>query len=58
MLMDLVKICFGEYYVTVRPAIFTDDNRKANGPTPDVLALKGSRIAVANEMSDTAIIQA
>jgi phage/plasmid-associated DNA primase len=56
--MGLIKMCFGDYYTTISPALFTDDNTKANGPTPDLLALKGARIAVANEMRDNATINA
>ena len=56
--MDLVKQCFGDYFTTITTALFTEDNNKANGPSPDLHMLKGARVAVANEMKDNAIINA
>ena len=50
--MDLVKQCFGDYFTTITTALFTEDNNKANGPSPDLHMLKGARVAVANEMKD------
>lgn len=56
--MKLVEMCFGDYYTTINTNLFTETDNKANGPSPDLMKLKGARIAVAHELRENTVINA
>lgn len=51
LLMKLMKYVLGEYYGIVPESIVTDKRPKIGGLSPEIMNLKGTRLAVINEPS-------
>ena len=52
VLCDLLKQCFGDYYNgSVTLSLITQPRQKQGSAAPDIVALKGTRIAVMQEPS-------
>jgi len=51
VLMDFMSVCLGDYYAGVPLPLITDKRTKIGGLAPELLELKGARLAVINEPS-------
>jgi P4 family phage/plasmid primase-like protien len=51
VLVDLMTLCLGDYKADVPLPLITDKRTKIGGLAPELLALKGARLAVINEPS-------
>lgn len=51
VLMDFMSTCLGDYYAGVPLPLITDKRTKIGGLAPELLELKGARLAVINEPS-------
>jgi P4 family phage/plasmid primase-like protien len=51
VLMDFMSTCLGDYYAGVPLPLITDKRTKIGGLAPELLDLKGARLAVINEPS-------
>jgi P4 family phage/plasmid primase-like protien len=51
VLMDFMSSCLGDYYAGVPLPLITDKRTKIGGLAPELLELKGARLAVINEPS-------